>query len=274
MTNKLWLLVKTSRPVYWPAPILIFTVGFYLSNATISILSIFQFLMLFIPFNIFVYGINDVYDYESDKNNPRKGTAMGIKLHPKYHPFIRKTSYWMMGLLGVSALLTQNVENIVVMVLLLFFSYTYSAPPLRLKVHPPLDSISNSIIYFLGPAFLGYSFGGSILTVTPKVYFVTLCAVGAHAFSTIMDYKHDKKAGDRTFAVVFGKRVTASFAIGTLLVAFLFGNFTSLVINVYLVVCMVVFASIAITGSEKLSSILFQIFYVGSLITALIWFLV
>jgi 4-hydroxybenzoate polyprenyltransferase len=37
-----------------------------------------------------MYGINDVFDYESDLRNPRKGGIEGALLDPKYH----KTTIW------------------------------------------------------------------------------------------------------------------------------------------------------------------------------------
>jgi 4-hydroxybenzoate polyprenyltransferase len=42
-------------------------------------------IFFFIPYNFLMYGINDVFDYESDLRNPRKGGIEGALLDPKYH---------------------------------------------------------------------------------------------------------------------------------------------------------------------------------------------
>ena len=273
MSNKLTLLLKTSRPLFWAGPLLMLFLGFYLSGAALSTMFIIQFILFLFPFNVFLYGINDIYDYESDKDNPRKNDVMGVKLHPTHHAYLKKISYWMIGLLVISSLFTRNVENILVMIVLLFFSYTYSAPPLRLKVHPPLDSLSNGVIYFLGPVFLGYSFGQSVFTIHPKIYFVALCVVGAHALSTIVDYTYDKKAGDRTFAVVYGKKAASAVPALTFLIALLFGGFSSLVIQIYLIACICMSTIIFFTESEKLMRVFFHVFYFGALVVALLWFI-
>ena len=99
------------------------------------------------------------------------------------------------------------------MVLLAFLSYFYSAPPLRFKERPPLDSFANDVGYFFLPFLLGFSFsfsfGGSIsnnFDVWVDIILITFCVLGFHAFTSIADYTADKKAGYKTFATVFGKR--------------------------------------------------------------------
>lgn len=44
-----------------------------------------------IPYNLLMYGINDVFDYESDLRNPRKGGVEGIVLASRWH---RLTLWW------------------------------------------------------------------------------------------------------------------------------------------------------------------------------------
>jgi 4-hydroxybenzoate polyprenyltransferase len=67
----------------------------FLGTITITPVSIFQILMLSFPFCIFLYGLNDVHEYESDKLNPRKIVAGGwtsSKLEPEYRPYITHVS--------------------------------------------------------------------------------------------------------------------------------------------------------------------------------------
>jgi len=66
------------------------------------------------------------------------------------------------------------------------------------------------------------SYGGSVLDIPLKIYFVGLCVMGIHAFGTVLDYDVDKNVGHNTFAVFFGKRLTLLFSIFTFLSAFYF----------------------------------------------------
>src|SRR4029078_8051696 len=42
-------------------------------------------LFFLVPYNLAMYGVNDVFDYESDLRNPRKGGAHGAVLDRRMH---------------------------------------------------------------------------------------------------------------------------------------------------------------------------------------------
>lgn len=269
MLDKLIVLIKTSRPFGWVIAPLVFFIGFSFSSGGLTFLPILQILLLSFPYCIFLYGINDIYDYKSDKLNPRKNLLEGIKLKPKYHSFIKKVSLAVAFLLISSSLLTFNISNIFGIFLLLFFSYFYSAAPLRLKERPPLDSFSNGMLYFFAPFVLGYSFSNSFFTIPIKIYLITVCVMGIHSFSTIMDYSADKKVGDKTFSVVLGKRSAAIFALFLFALTLIFAKFESTAITYYLLFCSLLFSITAIHPSEKLASSFFKLIFAGFIITAI-----
>ena len=106
-------------------------------------------LWLTLPFNLLIYGVNDVFDQETDAKNPRKGTLEGARISPEE---VRPIA------LGV--LLT----NAPFLVYFLFFYpwdanlwallyavlfVGYSAPPLRFNARPYLDYLSNALYAFL-----------------------------------------------------------------------------------------------------------------------------
>ncbi|MFX1509561.1 MAG: UbiA family prenyltransferase [Promethearchaeota archaeon] len=204
-------MIKTSRPLGWIPAQLGFLAFSFLSGAGLVPLLLLQMALLSFPYCIFLYGINDIYDYESDKINPRKESLLSTRLEPKDHALVKRISFAVVVMLVLSSLITLNLTNILAMLILLFFSYFYSAPPIRFKEKPPFDSISNGIIVY-GVTLLGFSFGGTLLEYPLKGYFVIACIIGLHAFSTVMDYSFDKEVGERTFAVVFGKRTACLFA--------------------------------------------------------------
>src|SRR3989344_2932786 len=164
----LLLLIKTSRPLGWIIWPFVFLFGLAASGANLTTLPIIQMILLSFPFSFFAYGINDIYDYQSDKLNPRKNLIEGIKLKPKYHSLVKKSAFFIALILVSSSLITQNIYNVSAMLFLLFFAYFYSAPPLRLKERPPLDSFTNGIGYFFLPFLLGFSYGGTIFDIPIK----------------------------------------------------------------------------------------------------------
>ncbi len=253
------LLFKASRPPSWVLAPLVFLLGIKISGGHFSNwLQILQLVLLTMPYCVFLYGINDVFDFKSDMQNPRKGGAEGLKLQKKHHRFVYWSGLFFAGLLALSSIATLNFSNMVGMAILLFFSYYYSAPPLRLKERPPLDSFANGMLYLLGPFILGFSFAQPISSLSSKVFLITICVMGIHSFSTIMDYSVDKKSGDKTFAVVFGKRAAALFPVIAFTFTLLLENFNQIskgyiVFWGYLIFCNCIFFIGFIHPDEKLA---------------------
>ncbi len=267
--DKFLLLIKVSRPIVWAVTPLFFLLGLIVSGSisgstVLTPLLISQILLLSFPYCACFYGINDIYDYESDKINPKKGKTIGrfsegAVLEPEYHSYIKNVSFLVVLLLLLTSFLTLNIANIVGMVLLLFLSYFYSAPPLRFKERPPLDSFANGVGYFFLPFFLGFSFCGSIsnnFDVWVDIILITFCVMGFHAFTTIGDYTADKKAGYKTFATVFGIRSAALFAFLISVIALFSLRVSPLIKPVsiyYLGFCSVLFFISTIFPSEKMN---------------------
>lgn len=161
-----------------------------------------------------VFGVNDVYDYETDKHNPRK-VANGLEggaLHPHYHHDVLNAAYLATILIILSALINQCFQNIMATLLLVLLGWQYSSPPLRLKEAPLLDSLSNGCIVFLA-WFCGFSFSGlGISDIPTKGLVLSLCTTGVHALGAVMDTEADLSGGQRTIATHFGKKPAAFFA--------------------------------------------------------------
>lgn len=158
--------------------------------------------------------MNDVYDYESDLRNPRKAVdgLEGSILHPSKHQAVLNAAYCSTLLLVVCAALNRRPANFIATSLLVLLGWQYSSPPLRLKEVPILDSVSNGCIVFLA-WFCGFSFSGlSWSDVPAKGYMLSLCTAGVHALGAAVDADVDAVAGQRTIAVVFGKRSAMVFA--------------------------------------------------------------
>ncbi len=265
--DKLKLLVEVSRPISWIILPLVFVFGVLMSGAKFTFLTLLQIALLSFPYNLILYGINDVYDYESDKRNPRKNSIWGLILNPTYASLIVNSSIVSAVAIFLSSLLTLNLLNIIVMFTALFLAYAYSAPPLRLKTKPPFDSITNGA-YFIVPFLLGVSFGRFPSTFLVQMIWVTVSVMGLHAFSTIMDYSADKKAGDVTFAVKFGKRTAAAVFFVVSFCALLFGGFGFFMLNYFLLFCTSLALIEFFFPSEKLAVLFFEFIFIAFFITA------
>lgn len=263
MTHSVFTIIKVSRPLGWLVAPLVFLLGLTAFGSPLTPLAFVQVLLLSVPYCVLLYGTNDRYDYEADKLNPRKPARDSVEMETRVFPLIKMLTLIVTVLLMLSAVLTLNPTNIFAMGILIFFSYFYSAPPLRFKQWPPMDSVSNGILYFYAPVLLGASFGAMIFQIPIQVYFITGAVMGIHSFSTIMDHDADKLVGERTFATVYGKRVAALFTLGMFLIAYFFSGFQGTIVGYYLLFCVVLAALIALVPSEKWAKYCFYTIGIG-----------
>jgi len=226
ISDRLWSVAKASRFLSWAFGPILYAIGVFHSRviprSRISLLRAgLQVFALSIPLSIIVFGVNDVYDYESDKRNPRKiiGGIEGRILHPIFHSDVLKAAYCCTVFIIASALITGGRENVIAIILLVVLGWQYSSPPLRLKEIPVLDSLSNGAIVFL-TWFCGFSFSGlSIFEIPSMAIILSLCSTGIHALAAVMDTEADMASGQTTIATTFGKRPVAIFAALCYLVA-------------------------------------------------------
>jgi len=78
-------LLVASRPVSWINTAYPFAAAYLLTTREIDATLIIGTIFFLIPYNLAMYGINDVFDYESDLRNPRKGGAHGAVLDERMH---------------------------------------------------------------------------------------------------------------------------------------------------------------------------------------------
>ena len=73
-------LLLTSRPISWVNTAYPFAAAYLLAGGGIDWKFVVGTLFFLIPYNLLMYGVNDVFDYESDLRNPRKGGVEGALL--------------------------------------------------------------------------------------------------------------------------------------------------------------------------------------------------
>ena len=84
-------LVGASRPLSWVNTAYPFAAAYLMAGGGLTAELVVGTVFFLIPYNLLMYGINDVFDYESDLRNPRKGGVEGIVLASRWH---RLTLWW------------------------------------------------------------------------------------------------------------------------------------------------------------------------------------
>jgi 4-hydroxybenzoate polyprenyltransferase len=161
-----------------------------------------------------MYGINDVFDYESDLRNPRKGGIEGALLNKKWH----KLTLWSSTLLCVPFLVylyaISDLNSALWLSLFVFTVIAYSAPKLRFKERGFLDSLTSSS-HFVGPMIYALSLSGVDLIERPvlsSILAFTLWGIASHAFGAVQDVKADREASISSIATMIGAKATVWFA--------------------------------------------------------------
>lgn len=212
--------LAASRPVSWVNTAFPYGLAYLLSGGGLDWLFWVGVLFFLIPYNIAIYGINDVFDYESDIRNPRKGGVEGAVLPKSMHaPLL-----WASALTTVPFLVVLYAAGTWTSALWLTVAMAavvaYSAPPLRLKERPVLDSVTSSA-HFVTPAIVGATITGGAVGVTfwlaAAGFF--LWGMASHALGAVQDVRADRAGGLSSVATAFGARLTTRLATGTYLVA-------------------------------------------------------
>ena len=210
MTNSdLDLAFRVSRFRFWFYLTGPFTVGcIYGASRYLDLLNIRFFVYLFyflFPANVFLYGVNDYWDMETDLLNPKKDEKehrIGADERKRLARILQAVS--VLSLLLVPFM--QSMGERLIFLVFLFLSHQYSAKPLRFKEKPILDSASN-VLYIMPGVFAYYWVTGSL---PPFIILVAgfLHSYAMHLFSAIPDIEYDTGTGITTTAVFLGRNVS------------------------------------------------------------------
>ena len=220
-----WYL-QISRPRFWIYVFGPFLIGIAATVSTkefsfdITLALLVTGLFFTFPANLFIYGVNDLFDYETDKHNPKKKAYETLLAPENRKQFINILSIVMVPFVALmSYLFISNDSYIAVwsLALFLFFGAGYSMPPIRTKTKPFLDSFFN--ILYIFPGFVSF---GLLAKTWPDVNIIiagTAWVMAMHAFSAVPDIKADSKAGIKTVATVLGKNQTVLFCSALYVIA-------------------------------------------------------
>lgn len=264
---------QTSRPRFWR-----YTLGSYCiwlivgsqftelwgMNEILTFQAFWFFLYFSYPANLLIYGVNDIFDYETDKLNPKKDWYEWL-ITPDKQKILRL----LIAGINIPFLLLSILPNTWSYIWLFVFviaAVFYSAPPLRAKAKPLLDTIVSAFVY-IAPWFVWYY----IIwweQINRMIFFALLARnMAMHAYSAIPDIEADSQAWVYTVATLYGHKGTLRFCIICYLLSIVcslqsLGYFSAIAWSVYIVMMIYSFRWN-----------IFRLYKLFPWINAIIWFL-
>lgn len=255
-------ILKISRPRFWIYEIGPYIVGIVAAAQTSHFIWLAPAILVFFAFfaypaNIYIYGINDAFDYETDKLNPKKVSYESLVL-----PSERKSLFSHIAIVVLPFLIYAffNLSQGALIALLAFFFFAgfYSATPIRAKARPILDSIF-SAGHYVATGVFSYLMVISLLDKSFSIQTLIICtiagmswAISMHAYSAVPDIKADRDANLETIATKLEKKKTiylcAFLYLLSAVLTFPYLGFVSLLLG--LVYLYFMFISIKTTDEE------------------------
>lgn len=244
-----------SRPRFWMYVLGTYLIGvissgnlFFYDNTTTLLLIAFGIFFL-IPANVFIYGVNDIYDYQTDIHNDKK-----IK-YESVLPLQKHRNLWniILSLLipFLPLFFMVNGPAKLALIVFLFTGLFYSATPIRAKSKPPLDVLFSAIIY-VSPALVGFFITGNLNIDWLAVFSGLIWAFGMQTYSAIPDIDADKKAGVNTLAIMLGEKNALWFCLVAYLISASIGFYYVGYISIVFGLVYIVIVLLSINNVSKL----------------------
>jgi len=207
-------LLVTSRPFWWINTAAPFVASYYIINNHINLtLAVGVFYFAF-AYNLMMYGVNDIFDYESDIKNPRKIAAGidGSVLAKTKHAALWFWIFIIATPPSVYLFAVGNYASNIWLALMLFMVFAYSIKGLRFKEIPLVDSATSSF-HYTSPFIYGSLLVGSQQLYLPAFITFFVWVMANHAFGAIQDIKPDREANIDSVATKLGAARTIVFVL-------------------------------------------------------------
>ena len=200
--------LKISRPRFWiyvAGPFWLCAALLYPSihNAMTGLIFLAYFTF---PANILIYGINDIYDGATDILNNKKSSYEQVLQKND-----RKKLLWIILISNIPFVIygffVLPIAAFVCVCVFILLAWQYSAPPLRAKAIPFVDSIVSGLLYIV-PAGVAWGIGTNMYPSFLPMLAGFLWSYAMHLYSAVPDINADKAAGITTGANLLGKNTT------------------------------------------------------------------
>ena len=197
-------LLKISRPRFW-----LYVFGPYVLGCAAAIgthidridwMTVVYAVFFTFPANLLIYGVNDIFDYETDKDNPKKQGYEALVMPTEHVPL--RNAIMVVTIPFLCLMLQVPLSAWVAIMGFLGFSIFYSAEPIRAKARPFIDSIFN--ILYIFPALFGFFLMGGTHVSWMYVLAGCLWCMAMHAYSAVPDIAVDRAQDIATIATRLG----------------------------------------------------------------------
>ncbi|WP_324758848.1 prenyltransferase [Haloarcula montana] len=234
--SRIGYLLRLSRPRFWlyqGGPVIV--AATYAADGPAELfspLSIALFLYFTLPANVFLYGVNDVFDADVDEHNPKKDEGREVSFRSEDTAVT--ATIVLSGLLALAFVPWLPPLGVLALGAWAVLSVEYSAPPLRFKTTPFLDSISNGL--YILPGVVAYAAIEGVAPPATAVAGAWLWTMGMHTFSAIPDIEPDREAGIETTATFLGESNTYYYCVMCWLTAAFVFTYTHWVFGLLLLI--------------------------------------
>ncbi|MPZ26789.1 MAG: hypothetical protein GEV12_10115 [Micromonosporaceae bacterium] len=207
-------LLMMSRPRFWLLSVAAMQLGFVLATHRVlprgtELVSLLHAMLVTGPLLwLAVLSVNDAYDLDSDRNNPRKAASPLVRgsITPRAAVGVGAAA----SLAAVLGAVPLGGQFALGTALTLVLGWAYSAPPLRLKARAGADVLANAFaLGVLGPLGGWVAMTGTVDRFPWPISAVGFMAVAAlYLPTTLVDHDPDRRVGIRTTAVALGRRAT------------------------------------------------------------------
>lgn len=211
-------LLVVSRPFWWVNTFAPFVAAYFIINGHHDLTLIVGMVYFAFAYNLLMYGVNDIFDYDSDIINPRKVGIDGSVMDKKKH---RSLWFWILVIniplicwLGVHG----SVGATLWLFVMLFMVLAYSVPRLRFKEIPFLDSFTSSF-HYTSPFIYGVLLAGGTRFYWPAFLAFYVWVMANHAFGAIQDITPDREGGISSIATKLGASRTILFVLAGYIIA-------------------------------------------------------
>ena len=255
-------ILKISRPGFWPTHVWFYVLPF----ATINMFGSFKFWLgafyVCFPMSLLLYGWNDIGDWKTDQDNPRKdswlfGACPDQELRRMLPALIVMVQLPFVLLFWYLA----GFKMLILFAGLIFANFAYNN--LNFKSIAGIDLLNQSgylLVFVLA----------SWLCDVPQLnwaamLFGALFAMQSHLFGQIMDIEQDQSSGRRSTAIMLGsrnaKRLLATIMSIEAMIAFSYFNGGYL--GFFMLAGSLFFAADSFIGPEKYPLSFIRVFFIG-----------
>jgi len=193
------------RVIDWRTYIAMALFGYIIAGGLAMIFD-FQILFLVLTTSLylaFAFSVNNCFDLKEDIESGKTNNPIAVGVIGFREALVISLSTAVLG--GAISYIYFGGIPSVIFTLLLILAFAYSAPPLRLKAHPPFDTLSHGL--FFGSLLFLYGFA-ILRDPSPVILFIALSifvySITIELKNHIKDYESDLAAGTITTACWLG----------------------------------------------------------------------